>query len=314
MNFADRLVQSIDRSKSFIVAGFDPQLDTVPEAVLTAAAATTQTNEDFVDAALTDFYTLALDGLAGRIAAVKPNIAFFEQYGLGGLRAFGTVCALARERDLPVIVDAKRGDIGSTAQAYSRAFLGAVSVGGRKIQTWDVAAVTVSPFLGFDTLAPFVDDCLAYGKGIFVLVKTSNPGSADIQGLRSTESDVDVSALIAQWLDKEGRRILGDAGFSSLGAVVGAPYPDEARRLRSLMPRNFFLIPGMGAQGGTAADAVAGFGRTTDGRPHGALINLSRGLLSAFSSRAVSRPAIVSELRAKAEAVNRDISAALEAA
>jgi orotidine-5'-phosphate decarboxylase len=287
MNFADRLTASIARTHSFIVAGFDPQLETFPEVVLAEATRTTRTDEEFVFAALTSFYTLALDALAPHVAAIKPNIAFFEQYGLGGLRAFDIVCRAARERGLPVIADAKRGDIGSTAQAYSRAFIGKVTVGARTIPTWNVDAVTVNPFLGFDTIAPFVADCLDHERGIFVLVKTSNPGSGDIQGIRGGESDLDISGSIARWLDKEGRKLLGTCSFSSLGAVVGAPYPAEAKRLRELMPRNFFLIPGMGAQGGTAADAVAGFGVNERGEPHGALINLSRGLLSAFSSPAL---------------------------
>ncbi|MFM1849148.1 MAG: hypothetical protein RL417_2622 [Pseudomonadota bacterium] len=311
MNFADRLVRSIDRAQSFIVAGFDPQLETFPDTILQGAERATKTDEEFVYAALTSFYSLALEALTPCVAAVKPNIAFFEQYGIGGIRAFGAVCSAARDHGLPVIADAKRGDIGSTAQAYSRAFLGKVSVGGRAIATWDVDSVTVNPFLGFDTVAPFIEDCLTHEKGLFLLVKTSNPGSGDIQGLHPRGSDLDVSATIAQWLDKEGRKILGESGFSSLGAVVGAPYPAEAKRLRGLMPHSFFLIPGMGAQGGTAADAVAGFGTDNTGKPHGALINLSRGLLSSFSSRTLSREALTAELTAKATQTNQAIAAAL---
>lgn len=310
MNFADKLTLSITRSKSFIIAGFDPQLDTFPEVILNAAASRTATDEDFVYTALTSFYTLALTALAPHIAAVKPNIAFFEQYGIGGIRAFGAVCGEARNIGLPVVADAKRGDIGSTAQAYSRAFLGKVSVGGRSIATWDVDSVTVNPFLGFDTVVPFIDDCLTYGKGIFVLVKTSNPGSGDIQGIRSSEGQSDISGAIARWVDAEGRRLLGDCGFSSLGAVVGAPYPGEAKRLRELMPRAFFLIPGMGAQGGTAVDAVAGFGTDALGNPHGALVNLSRGLMSSFSSRSLQTEDIVRELCSKVENTNREIAQA----
>lgn len=314
MNFADRLAHSIDRAQSFIVAGFDPQLDTFPEIILTEAASRTTTDEEFVYTALTSFYSLALTALAPAIAAVKPNIAFFEQYGIGGIRAFGAVCIEARHRGLPVVADAKRGDIGSTAQAYSRAFLGKVSVSGRTIATWDVDAVTVNPFLGFDTVTPFIEDCLAYNKGIFVLVKTSNPGSGDIQDVRSGKDGSDVSGTIARWLDQEGRKLVGDCGFSSLGAVVGAPYPAEAKRLRELMPRALFLIPGMGAQGGTATEAIAGFGTNSHGKPHGALINLSRGLLSAFSSRALPKEALARELRTKAENTNREIAQALEGA
>jgi len=311
MNFADKLTHSIARANSFVIAGFDPQLDTLPEVILSEAAAAATTDEAFVYTALTDFYALALEALAPHIAAVKPNIAFFEQYGIGGLRAFGDVCKRARDHGLPVVADAKRGDIGTTAQAYSRAFLGRTTVCGRTIAAWDVDSVTVNPFLGFDTLAPFVEDCRQHGKGIFVLVKTSNPGSGDIQGVRSVETERDVSAIIAQWLDKEGRTVLGECGFSSLGAVVGAPYPAEAKRLREIMPRAFFLIPGMGAQGGTAADAAAGFGQTAAGKPHGALINLSRGLLSTFSSRSLPRESLKSELMAKAASTNREIAAAL---
>jgi len=312
MNFADRLTHSITRSKSFIVAGLDPQLDTFPEVILTEAARGSATDEDFVYGVLTSFYSLALTTLSPHIAAVKPNIAFFEQYGIGGIRAFGAVCTESKNLGLPIIADAKRGDIGTTAQAYSRAFLGKVSVSGRPIATWDVDSVTVNPFLGFDTIAPFIEDCLTFGKGIFVLVKTSNPGSGDIQGVHGSEHESDISGSIALWLEKEGLKLLGDCGFSSVGAVVGAPYPAEAKRLRALMPHAFFLIPGMGAQGGTAADAVAGFGLAPNKTPHGALINLSRGLLSAFSSRSLPKEELARELRERAENTNKEIATALK--
>jgi len=312
MNFADRLTHSIDRSKSFIVAGFDPQLDTFPEVILAEADRSSSTDEEFVYAALTSFYTLALTSLTPHIAAVKPNIAFFEQYGIGGIRAFGAVCKEAKNLGLPIVADAKRGDIGSTAQAYSRAFLGKVSVSGRAVATWDVDSVTVNPFLGFDTIAPFIEDCLTYGKGVFVLVKTSNPGSGDIQGVHGRAHENDISGSIALWLEREGQKLRGDCGFSSLGAVVGAPYPAEAKRLRALMPHAFFLIPGMGAQGGTAADAVAGFGLAPNKAPHGALINLSRGLLSAFSSRSLPKEELGRELGARAENTNKEIANALD--
>lgn len=276
MKFADRLQNSIERSKSVICAGFDPQLESFPKFILDAASAKGQNTEECVYHALTSFYSLALEAISNSIAAVKPNIAFFEQYGLGGIRAFSSVCALCKELGLPVIADAKRGDIGSTAKAYSAAYLGQSAAFGKTFSAFNVDAITVNPFLGFDTVAPFLEDAAAYDKGIFVLVKTSNPGSSDIQGIKSSASQKSISESVAHWISDKCRTLMGKCGYSGLGAVVGATYPDEARALRKIMPASFFLIPGFGAQGASAKDAKAGFSENGGG----AVINVSRGIFA----------------------------------
>ena len=315
--FADRLQDAIERTNSCIVAGFDPRLEDFPAFIIKESQTQAKTKEDIVYQALVAFYSSALEAIYASIAAIKPNIAFFEQYGLGGLRAYGEILSLAREYQIPVIADAKRGDIGSTATAYSAAFLGRVAVLGENVPVFDADAVTVNPFLGFDTLEPFLKDCTAYGKGIFVLVKTSNPGSSDIQALQVTSPDkhatLTVSEGIAAWLNSRSQQLLGKCGFSGLGAVVGATYPDEARRLRRLMPRNFFLIPGMGAQGGSAEDAVAGFARhSTSGESGGAIINLSRALFGALPTACSSKKDLKEEIQARTAKYNQEIRQALK--
>lgn len=306
MNFADRLLASIQKNTSFIVAGFDPQLETLPRFILEKAARDGATNEDSIYNALVNFHREALTAVSSQIAAVKPNIAFFEQYGLGGLKAFASICALIREHGLPVIADVKRGDIGSTAQAYSSAFLGQSMAFGKRTAIFDVDAITVNPFLGFDTVETYFKDCKEFGKGLFVLVKTSNPGSASIQGLKDSGTGRSISETVARWLAEHASELQGTCGYSGLGAVVGATYPAEARALRELMPTNLFLIPGMGAQGGTASDSVAGFSP----KKSGAIINISRGLLGSLNDcvDAASLRALISE---RAGIFNKQISEAL---
>jgi orotidine-5'-phosphate decarboxylase len=309
MKFADKLQASINRSHSAVVAGLDPRLEAFPRCILKEAEAESSTTEEAIYLALTAFHSLALEALAPSIAAVKPNLAFFESYGLGGLRAFAAICQMAREHRLPLIADGKRGDIGSTAQAYSAAFLGRSKFFGKEEPIYDADALTVNPYLGFDTMEPFLADCAAYGKGIFVLVKTSNPGSADIQNIQADEAHT-ISDKIAHWAAAHAKELQGDCGYSGLGAVVGATYPEEARRLRQVMPTNFFLIPGMGAQGGTAQDAVAGFSK----KKGGAVINISRALLSTFSSKDIDRVRMADELKEKITAFNSQIAESLNAA
>jgi orotidine-5'-phosphate decarboxylase len=282
--FADRVQDAIKRTGSFLVAGCDPVIEKFPACILEDAEANCTSDSQFIERALATFCDIFLSAVAGNVAAIKPNIAFFEQYGLSGISAFARLCTAVRAAGIPLITDAKRGDIGSTAAAYSAAFLGKTIVRGRTIDNFPADALTINPFLGFDTLEPFLQDCKTYGKGVFVLVQTSNPGAASIQGLNADGRPV--REHVAQWLADHADELAGESGWSGLGAVVGASYPAEAKRLRQLMPRNFFLIPGLGAQGAAAKDSVAGFG-AKDGVPGGALINVSRGLLegTAHSAR-----------------------------
>lgn len=286
--FADRLQSSIDSTTSYLIAGCDPVLEKFPTFLLADAEKGAASDAAFIERALTRFSDIFLSAVKGRVAAIKPNIAFFEQYGLPGLSAFKVLCDNIRAAHIPLIIDAKRGDIGSTAAAYSAAFLSGATVRGKRSVAFECDALTINPFLGFDTLEPFVTDCEKYGKGLFILLQTSNPGAKDIQGLESGGRTV--SGHVAQWLATNAARLQGECGWSGLGAVVGASYPEEARALRAELPTTFFLMPGFGAQGAGADDAVAGFG-VHQGKKGGALVNVSRGLLegSADSSEALAQ-------------------------
>lgn len=306
MNFADSLTSSILRSRSVIVAGCDPMVDTFPRCILEEAQKKGKTTEDAIRLAIQSFYELTLSAIAPHIAAIKPNLGFFEAYGLAGLRAFVSLCSLAKDLSLPLIADGKRGDIGSTAEGYANAYLAQSTAFGKSVQAFNVDALTVNPFLGFDTLEPFVKACNDHGKGIFVLVRTSNTGATALQDA-TVSGGGSVSDRVATWLDERGQALVGTCGYSSLGAVVGATHPEEARKLRSRMPRNYFLIPGMGAQGGSAQDATAGF----SDRKGGAVINLSRGIFSSFSSRDISKESISAEVLELVSRYNREIQGAL---
>lgn len=216
------------------------------------------------------FLGAVLDRVIGRVAIVKPQIAFFEQLGWRGIRMLDGICRRAREAGLLVLLDAKRGDIGSTAEGYAAAYLAPDAA-------MPVDAMTLNPYLGFDTLDPFAKVALDAGRGLFVLVKTSNPGSGDLQ-----DRDVDGEPLfgrVADGLAKiEGTLAGPETGWSSLGVVCGATWPDQARRVREALPRALFLVPGFGAQGGSAAAALQGFVPGPNGR-EGGLVNSSRGIL-----------------------------------
>jgi orotidine-5'-phosphate decarboxylase len=222
------------------------------------------------------------------------------------MRAFADTIALARERGLIVIVDAKRNDIESTAQAYANAFLGTAPLRGGSQRGFDVDCITVSPFLGRDSLEPFVETCGEHGKGIFVLVKTSNPGSGDVQNQPSSDGGT-ISTHIARLVDELGAGLVGEFGYSSIGAVVGATFPQEAEDLRRLMPAAIALVPGYGAQGGSAADAVSSF----DANGLGAVINASRSITYAFEDQALSPEAFSADVRRRATLMIDDITAAL---
>ena len=304
-SFADRLQASILSSQSALVAGCDPVLEKLPAFLLDEAQRTTKSDSEFVERALSRFGEIFLSAVTGKVAAIKPNIAFFEQYGLPGLHAFKRLCDSIRVARVPLIIDAKRGDIGSTAAAYSAAFISGVTIRGSRHVAFECDALTINPFLGFDTLEPFVSDCEEHGKGLFILLQTSNPGAKDIQGLESEGKTV--SGHVAEWLAANASRLEGECGFSGLGAVVGASYPEEARALRAALPSTFFLMPGFGAQGAGADDATAGFAERNGSRG-GALVNVSRGLLEGSSDSEISLEQLI---RSNVEKFNGQLRRAL---
>ena len=295
-NFADRLSKSIETKRSFLVAGLDPVIDGFPEHYRKLGAKESS-DEAACYAILVAFYSDALSALQGHVCALKPNLAFFEQYGIGGLRAFKRVCEMGRAAALPVIADAKRGDIDSSAFAYMQAFFGGTSAAGRKLHDFEVDALTINPYLGFDTLLPFVKGCKEKGKGVFVLVRTSNPGSSDLQLLASAQGSV--AERVADFLAQHAAELRGSCGLSALGAVVGVTNPQHARELRSKMPTNYFLMPGLGAQGGTPQDAHAGL--TAQGG--GAVVNASRALLANFEHTTQSSAEVIEVIAARAKSL-----------
>ena len=266
--FADRLALAVERKRSQLVVGLDPRIDLLPmelrgEAVLGRASAAD---------AISRFCKGIVDAVAPYAVAVKPQVAFFEALGSDGWRALEEVCAYAREVGLLVIADAKRGDIGSTARAYSAAFL---EPDGTAPPLAD--AVTLSPYLGHDSVEPFLLACRRYGAGVFFLVRTSNAGARDIQDATLSDGTAlwqHVASLVHEW----GEDLVGERGLSSVGAVVGATYPRAIGEARRAMPQAVLLLPGVGAQGATPADVARAF---TSG-PSSALVNASRSVIYAY--------------------------------
>jgi orotidine-5'-phosphate decarboxylase len=291
-SFADRLTEQILAKDSRCVVGLDPRIDQMPAFVSKSGAC----------AAITEFHQLVLDAVADLVPAVKPQLAFFEQYGVAGMQAFENTVGAARQRGLLVIADGKRNDISSTAEAYANAYLGS--------DAFDCDALTVTPYLGRDSLTPFVEACKKHGKGLFVVLKTSNPGSKDFEDQRLAETGRPLYEKIAGALNELGRDLVGGSGYSSIGAVIGATFPEEGRRLRSLMPKALILVPGYGAQGGSAKAAAECFNE--DGL--GAIVNSSRGITYAFGNPDISRDAFVRSVRENTLRMIGEINGALKSA
>ncbi len=252
-----------------LCVGLDPHLERIPALF---HGGSTSPLDPRTPRAVETFLKAVIDRVAARVAIVKPQAAFFERLGWPGLRALAAVAAHARERGLKVLLDAKRGDIGSTAAAYAAAYLGGEAA-------LPVDAVTVNPYLGGDSLDPFVDTARRNGRGLFVLVKTSNPGSGDFQD-REVAPRGRLFEHVATTLAERSAALAGPVtGYSSLGVVVGATYPGESERVRELLPSALFLVPGYGAQGASAREALRGFVRGGDGRLEGGLVSSSRGIL-----------------------------------
>lgn len=267
MNFADRLADAVKRTGSVTCVGLDPRKAQLPAPIRDSV---TGDSPDAWAAAYTQFCTEIVDVVADLVPCVKPQAAFFEQLGPAGMISLGEVIAHARGAGLLVITDGKRNDIGSTATAYADAYLGAAS-------PWGSDSLTVSPYLGRDSLEPFVEVCDDREAGIFVLVKTSNPGGGLLQD-RETDGQT-VYARVAQLVTELNSSRLGKSGYGPVGAVVGATYPEQLAEMRAAMPGSWILIPGFGAQGGGAADVKAGF----DSKGLGAIVNNSRHIIFAHS-------------------------------
>jgi orotidine-5'-phosphate decarboxylase len=267
-HFADRLAEAVQRKRSQLVVGLDPNVELLPVELRGEA----QVDRPSAAAAVARFCRGIVDAVAPYAVGVKPQLAFFEALGADGIRALEEVCEYARSADLVVVADAKRGDVGSTARAYAAAYL---EPRGATPPLAD--ALTVNPWLGGDSIEPFLQACRRHGGGIFLLVKTSNPGSAELQDAVMRDGRPlwqHAAALVADW----GETLVGERGLSSVGAVVGATHPREVGELRRLLPQAVFLLPGVGAQGASPADVARAF---TSG-PASALVAAARSVNYAF--------------------------------
>ena len=271
----DALIERIVGMKNPTCVGLDTSFDYLPDEMRAGV-------KDFAGAAerIFDFNTTLIDRLYDVVPSVKVQIAYYEMYGAPGLKAFEETLRYAAEKGLIVIADAKRNDIGSTAACYSSAFLGETNVEGNALRAFPADFLTVNAYLGTDGIAPFVDDCKKRDRGIFVLVKTSNPSSGELQN-KLLADGTPVYEYMGALVEKWGEGTEGKYGYSAVGAVVGATHPEEAARLRKLLPHTFFLIPGYGAQGGNAQMLKCCFG--ADGL--GGVVNNSRGILCAYRKR-----------------------------
>lgn len=268
LHFGDRLTQAIKTKRSPLVVGIDPRPNQLPPSL--------QTDPRDLAAAAKSFATFGkaiIDAVADLVPAIKPQAAFFERLGPAGMQALAVVCDHAASAGLLVIMDAKRNDIGATAQAYAAAYLGA-----KDESAWGCDALTINPYMGFDTLEPFYNRGQATGSGVFVLCKTSNPGSDALQSRTTDRSNDTVTDLVADEIQRLCESSVGESGYGIAGAVVGATYPEQLVHLRKKMKNSILLVPGFGAQGGSAADVAAAF----DEEGTGAVINSSRGVIFAY--------------------------------
>jgi orotidine-5'-phosphate decarboxylase len=302
-HFADRFIETARRVGTPLCVGLDPHLEGIPHAF---GVRLDDLGSDASADGVEKFFVEVLATCAGQVPIVKPQIAFFEQLGWRGLRALERLVAFARERGLLVLLDAKRGDIGTTAKAYAQSYLWPSS-------PCRADALTVNPYLGLDSLEPFVAASRAHGVGVFVLARTSNAGAADFQSLNV--DGVPLYERVARALAPAAEALRGGSGWSNLGVVAGATYPEESERLRRALPHSLFLVPGYGAQGASLADALRGF-VPAEGRLEGGMISSSRGIL--FGPGPVQASAALSVadwqrgLAERLDAARREVAAAVK--
>jgi len=297
----DVLLERIDALRNPTVVGLDPTLEMIPAYLREEKFAELGKTPEAVAEMFLAFNEGIMKAVQGIVPAVKPQIAFYERYGLAGLAAYEKTCAMAQKMGFVVIGDIKRGDIGSTAAAYA-AHIGGTEIGGERFDLWHEDYVTVNPYLGVDGIKPFVDECNRHNKGIFVLVKTSNPSSSQLQDLLVDGKPVylHMAALVEEW----GQEAMGEKGYSRVGAVIGATHREQGAAARAAMPHTFFLVPGYGAQGGTAEDIRGFFDK--DGR--GCIVNSSRGIIAAWKkSDKYGEHDFAEASRAAALAMQKDI-------
>ena len=300
-----KLIKGIKEKNAPIVVGLDPQLGFLPEDILTRAYDEKGRTLEAVADAVFEFNKGIVDATYDLIPAVKPQIAMYEQFGIPGLMAYKKTVDYCKEKGLVVIGDIKRGDIGSTSEAYAIGHIGSVDLGGEKVYPFDEDIVTVNPYLGSDGVKPFIKVCNENDRGIFVLVKTSNPSSGEFQ-----DRVVDgrpLYELVGEMVNSWGLDSM-DGDYSNVGAVVGATYPEMGKILRDIMPKAYILVPGYGAQGGKGKDLVHFF--NSDGL--GAIVNSSRGIIAAYKQEKYAGMDYKDAARAAVVDMIEDISSALQ--
>lgn len=270
----DILIDKINETGNPSVVGLDPRIEYIPQFIIEEKVAIYGKNITAITEAIYDFNKYIIDEIYDIIPAIKPQIAMYERYGAQGLDSYIKTIAYAKEKGLIVIGDIKRSDISSTAEAYSNGHIGRVDVFGEVVNVMEQDFVTINPYLGSDGITPFLEDCKKYQKGLFILAKTSNATSGEIQDLLT--DGVPIYEKVGELITKWGSQLIGKNGYSEVGAVVGATYKEQAKRLRHIMPNSFFLVPGYGAQGGKADDLAVCF----DKNGLGAIINSSRGIIT----------------------------------
>lgn len=305
----EKLIDKIKKTGAPIVVGLDPMLGYIPGTILQESLGKYGETLEGAAQAVWEFNKGIIDAVWDLVPAVKPQIAMYEQFGIPGLHAYKRTVDYCHEKDLVVIGDIKRGDIGSTSAAYAAGHLGRVQVGSQSYAPFDEDFATVNPYLGSDGVKPFIDVCKEYKKGLFILVKTSNPSSGEFQ-----DRLIDGKPLyewVGEKVDTWGQEHMGN-DYSYIGAVIGATYPEMGKTLRRLMPRTFFLVPGYGAQGATAADLACFFNK--DGL--GAIVNSSRGIIAAYKKEpytSFGEEGYAQASRKAVEDMAADIRQALEA-
>ncbi len=278
----DRLIEKIEETRNPIVVGLDPTIEMVPQYLKDEMYETFGPTPKAVGAMFTAFNKEIIDRIHDLVPAVKPQIAMYERYGLEGIKAYLETTQYAKEKDLVVIGDTKRGDVSTTAEAYAT-HIGGIEIQGNEYDLWKEDAITINPYFGTDGITPFVDECVRKSKGIFILIRTSNKSSFELQDLEVIGSDGKSGPLfyhVANMVDQWGENCVGKYNYSLVGAVVGATHKEQGIALRKQLPHTFFLVPGYGAQGGTGADLKGYF----DQEGRGVIVNSSRGIIAAWKN------------------------------
>lgn len=307
----NKLVEKIQKTGAPIVVGLDPMMKFVPEHIQKRAFSEYGETLEGAGEAIWQYNKELVDHIYDLIPAVKPQIAMYEQFGLPGLMAFKKTIDYCKEKDLVVIGDVKRGDIGSTSEAYAVGHLGKVQVGNSFYRGFDEDFATVNPYLGSDGVNPFLKVCKEEHKGVFILVKTSNPSSGELQDRVIADADRPLYEVVGEQVAGWAQELMGDT-YSYVGAVVGATYPEMGKVLRKVMPKSYILVPGYGAQGGKGKDLVHFFNE--DGL--GAIVNSSRGIIAAYQQEKYAgfgSEGFGEAARAAVKDMKEDIAQALDA-